>query len=79
MRSLNPANPISYHCCIPALPPFILKTLFFVILIGEFDHDVIHGEGQWTWPDGSSYAGQSKHGYREGKGLYVTDMRVSVL
>lgn len=32
----------------------------------------------WKWPDGSTYAGQAKHGNREGKGLYVTKMRVSV-
>ena len=44
---------------------------------GEFDHDLIHGEGLWSWPDGSSYAGQAKHGVREGKGLYVTAMEVS--
>lgn len=39
---------------------------------------MIHGEGVWNWPDGSSYAGEAKHGYREGKGLYVTHMRVSI-
>lgn len=44
---------------------------------GEFDHDMIHGEGLWVWPDGSSYAGRASHGRREGKGLYVTKMRVS--
>lgn len=44
---------------------------------GEFDHDLIHGEGLWSWPDGSSYAGQAKHGVREGKGLYVTAMKVN--
>lgn len=43
---------------------------------GEFDHDQIHGEGLWSWPDGSSYAGQAKHGVREGKGLYVSPMKV---
>lgn len=45
---------------------------------GEFDHDLIHGEGLWSWPDGSSYVGQAKHGVREGKGLYVTAMKVSI-
>lgn len=45
---------------------------------GEFDHDLIHGEGLWSWPDGSSYAGQAKHGVREGRGLYVTAMKVSI-
>lgn len=38
---------------------------------------MIHGEGLWTWPDGSSYAGEAKHGLREGKGLYSSEMRVS--
>lgn len=56
------------------LPPVPHDILFPE---GEFDHDLIHGEGLWSWPDGSSYAGQTKHGVREGKGFYVTAMRVS--
>lgn len=46
---------------------------------GEFNHDVIHGEGVWHWTDGSMYAGQAKHGNREGRGLYITAMRVSLV
>ena len=38
---------------------------------------MIHGEGLWSWPDGSSYAGEAKHGLREGKGLFASEMRVS--
>lgn len=69
--------------------PSSLKQLFYAAYLsssgplcdantGEFDHDMIHGEGLWSWPDGSSFAGQAKHGRREGKGLFVTAMRVSL-
>lgn len=70
-------------------PTMLVRTVWHPLILvgafcssknaaGEFDHDLIHGEGLWSWPDGSSYAGQAKHGVREGKGLYVTEMKVSI-
>lgn len=69
---------LSSNSALPLISPCLGALRSSANTAGEFDHDLIHGEGLWSWPDGSSYAGQTKHGVREGKGLYVTAMKVPI-
>ena len=37
---------------------------------GDYENDVKHGKGKYTYPNGDVYTGQWKDGLKHGKGVY---------
>mmetsp|Transcript_30720 Transcript_30720/g.53417 ORF Transcript_30720/g.53417 Transcript_30720/m.53417 type:complete len:86 (-) Transcript_30720:130-387(-) len=42
-----------------------------MVYIGQYEDNLKHGEGKFTWTDGRSYEGQWEKGLRHGEGIYT--------
>jgi hypothetical protein len=40
--------------------------------VGDFDEDLMHGNGCFTMPDGSEYVGEFFEGVQHGDGMIIT-------